>query len=125
MKKLLAVTLYFLLFLTIDVTPEGRGQHVIELMVHDFDDNGHETSVSGPTSYSWTFGDGQTATTASPLVSHDYSASIDFLADYSYFDVAVTATTAHGKAAARKIVPQTACATQPAEFGRPRTRIPS
>jgi hypothetical protein len=82
-----------------------RKPNVIELMVHDFDDNGHETSVSGPASYSWTFGDGQTATTASPLVSHDYSASIDFLADYSYFDVSVTATTAHGKAAARKIVP--------------------
>ena len=43
--------------------------------------------------------------TSSPLVSHDYTASIDFLADYSYFEVSVTATTMHGKATAKKIVP--------------------
>lgn len=41
--------------------------------------------------YDWTFGDGQTATTNAPFVSHDYSKSLQHQARYTEFEVSVVA----------------------------------
>jgi len=84
--------------------PALSNRQVVELMVHDYDADGHEVPVSGPATYAWSFGDGKTATTTSPLVSHDYTPAIDPLAPYSYFDVTVAVTKSTGLATARKVV---------------------
>jgi hypothetical protein len=41
-------------------------------------------------SYHWSFGDGTSAVTQAPFVSHDYSPEMSHAAKYSYFNVAVT-----------------------------------
>ncbi len=78
--------------------------NVVELMVHAFDANGFETLPTGPATYTWSFGDGQTATTHSPLVAHDYTTAVNPLAQFSYFNASVTVTSDAGIAQAQKVV---------------------
>jgi PKD domain-containing protein len=85
--------------------PALSNRNVVELMVHGYDGNGHEVPSSGPATYAWSFGDGQTMTTSSPFVSHDYTPAIDPLVQYNYFDVSVTVTNGSGAATATKVVP--------------------
>ncbi len=83
-----------------------QGPNVLEFSVHSLEPslNLETRAVPGAT-YTWSFGDGQTLTTTSPLVTHDYSAAIKPLAQYNTFDVSVTATTSAGTATSRKRVP--------------------
>jgi hypothetical protein len=85
--------------------PSMGKPNVVELMVHGYDNNGYEALPAGLATFVWTFGDGQTATTNSPLVSHDYTQAINPLAPYSYFTASVTMTTANGTARAQKVIP--------------------
>ena len=68
----------------------------VEFMVHNYDANGREVLPTGPATYSWSFGDGQTLTTTSPFVSHDYSSAVNPMAQFNYFTASMTATTASG-----------------------------
>jgi hypothetical protein len=52
--------------------------------------------------YFWQFGDGTTATTREPFVSHDYSAAMTYPDKFSYFNATVTAT-GPGLVSARRI----------------------
>jgi hypothetical protein len=79
--------------------------NAVEFMVHAFDANRHETPPVAPAKYNWSFGDGQAATTDSPFVAHDYSASVNPLAPYNFFDVVVTSVSAAGTTTTRKVVP--------------------
>ena len=79
--------------------------NVVEMVVHGFGSNGLEVPNVGPASFTFKFGDGQTLTTASPLVQHDYTASINPMAQFNFFDVSVTVTTSAGTATTQKVVP--------------------
>src|SRR5262249_52217582 len=79
--------------------------NVVEFIVHNYDTDGLEILPPGPATYTWSFGDGQTMTTHSPFVAHNYTAAINPLAPYNYFDVSVTATTASGTTTVHKVVP--------------------
>ena len=85
--------------------PALRKPNIVELVVHDYDANGHEVAASGSATYAWSFGDGQSLTTSAPFVSHDYTAAIDPMAQYNYFEVSVTVTKGTGPATAKKVVP--------------------
>jgi hypothetical protein len=77
----------------------------VELMVHDYNSGGFEVLPTGPATYAWTFGDGQTATTTSPLVEHDYTAAVNPMLPYNYFTAQVTVTSSSGTATTHKVVP--------------------
>jgi hypothetical protein len=85
--------------------PTPDHPNAVEFMVHDYDANGFEVTPSGSASYAWTFGDGQTATTTSPLTSHDYSGAVNPLNLYNYFNASVTVTTSSGSTTVQKVVP--------------------
>ena len=77
----------------------------VEFMVRGYDDKGHEVSVAQPASFTWDFGDGTTAATTTPLVTHDYSAAVDPLKEYNYFNVFVSVTNSQGTMTTKKVVP--------------------
>lgn len=77
----------------------------VEFVVHAYDSNFHEIPATGPATYVWTFGDGQTLTTTAPLVQHDYTASMKPLDEYTYFNASVSVTSASGTTTVAKIVP--------------------
>jgi hypothetical protein len=79
--------------------------NVIDFIAYGFDGNGLETRAPAGATYSWSFGDGQTAVTGSPIARHDYSSAVDPLAPYSYFNASVTVTTSSGPSTAQKVVP--------------------
>ncbi len=79
--------------------------NAVELSVRGYGQGGHEVTLEGPASYAWSLGDGRTATTTSPLVTHDFSAAVDPRSEYSFFTVSVTRTTSAGSATVKKVVP--------------------
>ncbi len=85
--------------------PDPIQPNQVEFMVHDYDANGSEVLPTGPATYAWTFGDGQTMTTSSPIVSHDYTASVNPMLAYNYFQASVTVTASGGSTSAQKVVP--------------------
>ncbi len=85
--------------------PDPTLPNQVAFMVHDYNSNGQEVLPTVSATYAWTFGDGQTATTSSPLVSHNYSASINPMLAYNYFQASVTVTASGGSTSAQKVVP--------------------
>ncbi len=79
--------------------------NTVEFVVRGFDGDGHETGMTGQASYAWTFGDGQTATTTTPAISHDYTAGMNPLNEHSFFEAQVTVTTPSGSSTSKKVVP--------------------
>lgn len=78
--------------------------NTVEFMVHGYDSNGNEVLPPSTATYAWTFGDGQTATTASPLVDHDYTAAVNPMAPYSFFNASVAVTSGGLTSVAQKVV---------------------
>lgn len=72
------------------------GTDRVEFSVSSYDTNGHEVTPSSPATYVWSFGDGTTQTTSGPIVDHDYASAVDPLAQFNYFNAAVTVTTGTG-----------------------------
>jgi hypothetical protein len=85
--------------------PDPTHVNQVEFMIHDYDSGGQEVLPTGTATYAWTFGDGQTATTSSPMESHDYTASVNPMLAYNYFQASVTVTTSAGSTTAKKVVP--------------------
>jgi hypothetical protein len=85
--------------------PDPTQPNQVEFMVHDYDANGREVLPTAPATYAWTFGDGQTMATSSPIVPHDYTASVNPMLAYNYFQASVTVTASGGSTSAQKVVP--------------------
>ncbi|MCL2726291.1 MAG: PKD domain-containing protein [Polyangiaceae bacterium] len=83
----------------------GGALNSAEFMVRGYDDKGNYVDVVRPASYVWDFGDGTKATTTTPLITHDYSASVDALKEYNSFNVSVTVTNSQGTMTTKKVVP--------------------
>ena len=83
----------------------GGALNSAEFMVRGYDDKGNYVDVARPASYVWDFGDGTTATTTTPLITHDYSASVDPLKEYNSFNVSVSVTNSQGTMTTKKVVP--------------------
>ncbi|HWL84742.1 MAG TPA: PKD domain-containing protein, partial [Polyangiaceae bacterium] len=79
--------------------------NAVEFMVRGYDANGNEAPMAASATYAWTFGDGQTTTTSSPWITHDYTAGMNPLNEHSFFDAQVTVTTAASTSTVKKVVP--------------------
>jgi len=79
--------------------------NLVDLHAGTYDGTGQQIPIQGPATYVWSFGDGQTATTTTPLVQHDYTAAVDPLAQYTYFTASVAVTTSAGTSSAQKVIP--------------------
>lgn len=83
----------------------ARGKpDVVDLSVSTYNADGVEAVITAPATYVWSFGDGTTATTTAPVAEHDYSAAVDHLAQFSYFNASVAVTTAAGTTTSQKVV---------------------
>jgi hypothetical protein len=85
--------------------PTPNQVNEVEFMVHDFDAHGVEVLPTTAATYAWSFGDGQTAMTTSPLVSHDYTAAVNPMLPFNYFTASVSVTTSAGSTSTQKVVP--------------------
>ena len=80
-------------------------QNTVEFVVNAFNASGAEITMTTPATYAWSFGDGQTLTTTSPLVWHDYTAAMAPFSQFSFFDAQVSVTTSAGTVLEQKVVP--------------------